>query len=183
MKVWMLKEDPSSGMYACRPDSTEPDYGEICACRWHTPTPTNWRNYDWYILNSKEQAEWYKEGIEERMKEARLKDNPDFIPHVQVVEVDITFNGFSDVDFPAKDVADRPVEPKPEHPPISERLNKRQEEDLKKWLDKALYMLTDLSFVANMHGEAGIDSLATSIQNYMIAMKHVMFPEPEEDGI
>ena len=62
-------------------------------------------------------------------------------------------------------------------------LRSTQEEDLKKWLDKALYMLTDLSFVANMHGEAGIDSLATSIQNYMIAMKHVMFPEPEEDGI
>ena len=183
MKVWMLKEDPSSGMYACRPDSTEPDYGEICACRWHTPTPTNWRNYDWYILNSKEQAEWYKEGIEERMKAARQKDNPDFIPHVQVVEVDITFNGFSDVDFPAKNVADRPVEPKPEPPPISERLNARDEEAVKKNLDIAIGLLTDLGMLANFREAPGVEVLANRIQEHMFAIKHIMFPEHEEYDI
>lgn len=183
MKVWMLKEDPSSGMYACRPDSTAPDYGEICACRWHTPTPTNWRNYDWYILNSKEQAEWYKEGVEARMKEARQKDNPDFIPHVQVVEVDITFNGFSDVDFPAKNVVDKSTEPKPEHPPISERLDNRELEAVEKNLDRAISLLTDLGMLAHFRETPSVEVLANRIQEHMFAIKHIMFPEPEEDDI
>ena len=180
MKVWMLKEDPSSERYACRPDSTEPGFGDICAYRFMPPTPSNWRNYDWYILNSKEQAEWYKAGIEERMKEALRKDDPDFIPHVQIVEVDITFNGFSDVEL--KNV-DKPAEPKPEHPPVSERLSKRQEEAVEKNLDIAISLLTDLGMLAHFRETPSVEVLANRIQEHMFAIKHIMFPEPEEYDI
>lgn len=117
------------------------------------------------------------------MKEDKMKANPDFIPHIQVVEVDITFNGFSTVDFLTKDFADKPDEPKPEHPPISERLNGRDEEAVKKNLDIAIGLLTDLGMLANFREAPGVEVLANRIQEHMFAIKHIMFPEPEECDI
>lgn len=178
MKVWMIKEGKEYRRYAYKPGKNDKDYGEIFSCRWAELTPETWSKHNWYVFDSMTRAEWYRDGMVNRIKEVNAGKHS-VGPDLQIVEVDVKFNGCEEPEL--KDVVDKPAKPKTENPPISERLNKRREEDLKKWLDKALGMLTDISVVANFHNVPGIDSLSASAFNHLLAVKKTMFPS-QDDG-
>ena len=178
MKVWMIRETEYP-QYACRPGSTEPDFGDICACRFRTPTPSNWRDYDWYIFNSKEQAEWYKEGIEAKER-ALMDERSSKNWKLQLVEVDISFNGFADIEQTSANAPTKEEEavPPPVQPP---RLTDREEHDIKCHLDKSIKILLDMMSIAENNDSPTIAVLAYRIHDYLSATKRILFREDEED--
>ena len=177
MKAWMIRSR-MSGYYVYRKedggDSAVSD--DIWRCDLAPLTPSNWRRHDWYVLDSKEAADWYRGGLEHWLKESKRNLDVDKSAWtLQVVEVDISFNGFTNPELT------RVAEP-PKDGEKKASVLEVKEEEVKPILDRSIKILMDMVTLAERADSPTTAALSLKVMDNLDEVRKILCGDEDDGG-